>query len=141
MRWLALALVLVVACGGTPRPEPIDEKLRKENQITALWTQIREFRHEARMDLEPARSNVMKFFTLPVAAVKQVCTQEHEVPKKCEDVCLLSTDICDNAEAICGIAADLGPEDTWAQDKCANAKASCREAKQKCCDCSKADLP
>lgn len=136
MKWL-LVLVLV-GCGGSPPPVDWSWKLQKENQITALWTQIRGWRHDAHMDLEPARNDVIKFFKQPVAAAKQVCPEEHEVPKTCEDICDLSTAICDNAEAICGIAAELGADDSWAQDKCASAKASCKEAKQRCCNCSKA---
>ena len=140
MRWLVLVALLVVSCGGAQKPPGCDDACKRE-EIINLSTQIRGWRHDARMELDPARNNVMKFFNQPVAVAKQVCPEEHEVPKKCEDVCVLSTDICDNAENICSIAAELGAQDSWAQEKCADAKASCREAKQKCCDCSKADLP
>ena len=34
------------------------------------------------------------------------------------------------------IADDLGKDDDYAQEKCTSAKASCREAKQRCCNCS-----
>ena len=136
--WLLLIAILVMSCGGPQKGPGCDDACKREEIIT-LSTQIRGWRHDARMELEPTRNNVMKFFAQPLDRVKQVCTETHEVPKKCEDVCELSTDICDNAENICGIAAELGPDDTWAQDKCASAKASCREAKQKCCDCSKAE--
>ncbi|MBV8762834.1 MAG: hypothetical protein JO257_36450 [Deltaproteobacteria bacterium] len=133
---LGLVISIVVSCGGAPPSPDLNEKLRKENEITALWTQIREFRRDAKMPLDPPRSLQMQFRASPVDAVKRVCTDGHEVPKTCDDVCDLSDAICDNAEAICGIAADLGKDDTFAQDKCASAKASCREAKQRCCDCS-----
>ena len=42
----------------------------------------------------------------------------------------------DDAETICNLADDLGEERHWAQDKCSSAKASCRDAKKKCCGCS-----
>jgi len=138
MKWLLVIAVVFVGCGGAQKAPGCDDECKRD-QIIALSTQIRGWRHDARMDLEPARNNVIKFFSVPIAAAKQVCPEEHEVPKKCEDVCVLSTDICDNAENICGIAAELGAEDTWAQDKCASAKASCREAKQRCCECTKGD--
>jgi hypothetical protein len=136
MRWLCV-VALVASCGGAQRID-WDGRLAKENQITALWVQIRDWRREAHMDLEPTRNDVFQMGQRPIAEAKSVCPEEHEVPKKCEDVCDLSTAICDNAEAICGIATELGADDTWAQDKCASAKASCRESKQRCCNCSKA---
>ncbi len=139
MKWLSLALlVAIAACGGASPPVDWTWKLQKENQITALWTQIRGWRHDAHMDLEPTRPDVMAVSGQPLSLARNVCTAEHEVPKTCEDICDLSTAICDNAESICGIAAELGADDSWAQDKCASAKASCREAKQRCCNCSKA---
>lgn len=146
MKGVALGVVLgigfsiVVACGGaTPEPgidEKLRDKLRKENEITALWTQIREFRHDARMPLDPPRALMFQYQALPVQQVMRVCTDGHAVPKTCDDVCDLSDSICDNAEAICGLADELGKDDTFAQEKCASAKASCRESKQRCCDCS-----
>lgn len=142
MRGVALGLALgvvvaiVVSCGGAQAPTDLTDKLRKENEITALWTQIRDFRREAKMPLDPPRQLMFQFKASPPDAVKRVCTDGHEVPKTCEDVCDLATAICDNMEAICGLADELGKDDTFAQEKCASAKASCGEAKQRCCDCS-----
>ena len=140
MRWL-LVIALIASCGGSSPSIDWSWKLQKENQITALWTQIRGWRHDAHMDLEPTRPDVIAVDRVPFPKVRNVCTIDHDVPKRCEDTCDLSGAICDNAEAICGIATELGPDDTWAQEKCTSAKASCREAKQRCCDCSKADMP
>jgi hypothetical protein len=138
MKWLALGLlVAMAACGGSPPPIDWTRKLQKENEITALWTQIRDWRHDAHMDLDPVRNDVFQMSKRSVAEAKSVCPEAHEVPPKCNDVCDLSTAICDNAETICIIAAELGPQDDYAQEKCASAKASCREAKQRCCNCSK----
>ena len=138
MRGVALGLALgtvisiVVSCGGAQPPPHTDA----HTQIAILWGQIRDWRREAKMPLDPSRSNQIQFERSPVDQVKRVCTDAHEVPKTCDDVCGLADAICDNAEAICGIAAELGADDTFAQEKCTSAKASCREAKQRCCDCS-----
>jgi hypothetical protein len=53
----------------------------------------------------------------------------------CTDTCNLKDAICDNAESICRIAGELGNDD-WADKKCSSAKASCKEATQKCCECT-----
>ncbi len=133
---LALALALVVACGGAQQPYDWNGKLEKENEITALWTQIRDWRREGKMNLEPNPADVFQVRNHTVPEAKRVCTAAHEVPPKCNDICDLSVAICDNAETICKIADDLGKQDEYAQDKCTSAKASCREAQQKCCNCS-----
>ena len=58
---------------------------------------------------------------------------------RCADVCELGSAICENAEDICAIAAELG-DDAWAKDKCDSAKASCREAQERCCQCNKDEV-
>jgi hypothetical protein len=141
MRWLLVALIVVVACGGVNYPDPLKDKLDKENRITVLWTQIREFRRDANMPLDPARTFVFQFQNRSVHEAARVCTAGQQVPPRCDDVCSISDNICDNAEAICGIADELGKDDEYAQDKCASAKASCREAKQRCCNCSASPPP
>lgn len=131
-----LAAVLMVACmsGHAPRPGS-DDRISKLNEITALWTQIRQFRADMHMELEPGPSALIAIQNKTVKDVQRVCPDNHRVPKTCEDTCTLSGHICENAELICKIADELGPEDR-SQEKCTSAKASCREAKQKCCNCS-----
>ncbi len=136
MRAIAVALVFLVACGGAPPPDTLGPKLQKENEITALWNSIRDWRHEHHMNLEPNPTDVFQVRNQSVPQARAVCTATHEVPAKCGDVCELAGDICDNAETICKIADELGKQDEYAQDKCASAKASCREAQQSCCKCS-----
>jgi hypothetical protein len=51
----------------------------------------------------------------------------------CHDTCSIKDAICDNAESICRIADDLN--DDWSAEKCHSAKASCREATERCCTC------
>lgn len=133
---LALALALAGACGGPPppgqRPDP------RENEVTALWTQIRDWRKEAHMPLDPTAQDVFQLAKRSVRDARLSCPEHHPVPTSCNDVCNLADDICDNAERICQIADELGKGDVYSQDKCASAKASCREAKQQCCSCSEA---
>ena len=135
MKWWIVLALAVVGCGGAQQTD-WSWKFQKENQITALWTQIRDWRREAHMDLDPVRNDVFQVRGRPIGEVRRVCVADHEVPPKCNDICDLSVAICDNAEAICGIADELGKNDHDAQDKCTSAKASCREAKQRCCNCS-----
>ena len=136
MRAVAAAVLfalVIVACVRAPKHV---EGGDKHAMITALWTQIRDWRREAHMDLEPTRQTVFQWGGRTVQEAKAVCADNHPVPETCNDVCNLADAICDNAETICNIAAELGKDDDYAQEKCANAKASCREAKQRCCQCS-----
>jgi hypothetical protein len=107
----------------------------KKNEITALWTQIRQWRQEADMDLEPSDKMVLAVERMDAGKVRRerLCPAKAP-PPACDDVCGLADAICENAESICGIAAELGGDD-WADEKCNSAKASCREAKQVCCSC------
>jgi hypothetical protein len=146
----AIALALAVAAGFTaavascvkaPGPSENDNDRAKRNEITALWTQIRQWRREAGMGLEPSAQSMFQMRGKPFSEVKRVCPDGHVVPRTCDDVCSLADAICDNAETICNIAAELGPDDHYAQEKCNSAKASCNEAKQRCCDCSAEPAP
>jgi hypothetical protein len=129
------AVALVAGCLPEP-PPPKPPRLELENRVTILWNDIRNFRRDAGMPLDPPRSFIFQFQGRSVKEARHVCTDGHAVPPRCDDVCNLSENICDNAEEICNIANELGNGDEYAQDKCASAKASCREAKQRCCDCS-----
>jgi hypothetical protein len=119
---LAVALMVAVACGSRQTP-----KSPKQDEITALWTQIRDWRREARLPVDPRREDVIAT-PKSVDHAKHVCPDSHPVIPACEDVCSLADAICDNAEQICILAEELGKADTWAQDKCSSAKASCRDA-------------
>lgn len=139
---LAIA-VWMFACGGPQPPhdcsrgsECWQETTRAE--ILTRWTEIRQWRHEAHMDLDPKPSDILQIRSKTVQQVKQLCGNGHTEPATCSDVCSLGHDICDNAEHICRLADDLGKDDDFAQQKCLSAKASCREAEQRCCDCSSA---
>lgn len=143
MRGVALGALIawLIACRGQTNLTPEWQRhQQKENDVTALWAQIRDFRRQARMPLEPTKADVFQLAGKTAKQAAQVCTDNHDVPQTCSDICGLADAICDNAEAICGIADELGKDDDYAQDKCKSAKASCREAKEKCCGCS-SDTP
>lgn len=129
----AIALVVVNACGGQQRPQGNEVK---RDEILGYWMQIRGWRHEAHMDLEPSPMTLNQIRFKTVKDAEKVCVENHNVPTKCNDICSLADDICDNAESICRIADELGKDDDFAQGKCTDSKASCHEAKQKCCGCS-----
>jgi len=131
---LSSAILIAMACG--PKRAPGGPK---QDEITALWTQIRDWRREAGLPVDPRREDVIAIGPQTVDQAKHVCPDSHPVPATCSDVCSLAEAICDNAEQICILADELGKEDTWAQDKCSSAKASCRDAKKRCCKCSETD--
>ena len=130
----AISIAIAAACAGR---QQTGEKITRD-EITALWTQIRDWRREARLPVEPRREDVIAMSKTTVKAAEAVCPVGHTIPDSCGDVCSLADAICDNAESICGIADELN--DPWAREKCDSAKASCREARQRCCRCDE-DAP
>ncbi len=141
MRAAAYVLASLILCAACAGRQVNDHSVDKRNEITALWTQIRDWRREARMELDPLPSTLNQIRFKSVKDIARVCVDNHKVPKTCSDVCDLADAICDNAESICTIADELGRADDYAQGKCTDAKASCREAKQKCCGCSAEPTP
>ena len=141
MRGLLLGLALagfIVGCMTSPPrklepPPPGPERYAKLGLINDLWVQIRDFRRQAGMPLDPPDPLERQFRNVPPAQAKASCS-EPEAPT-CSDICVLANHICDNAETICKIADELGKDDP-AQEKCTSAKASCREATQRCCNCN-----
>lgn len=131
----ALIASVIIACATTPQTPGWQLRQAKLNEITALWTQIRDWRREANMDLDPSPASLIQWRGRALRDAKRVCAEGHVIPKSCQDICILAEHICDNAETICKIADELGEDDHFAQEKCTSAKASCREAKQRCCDC------
>ena len=133
---LAVAFWFVACVHAQPEPE-WQIHMRSENEVLLLSQEIRQFRHEAGMDLEPSPGDILQSIKKPRNEIRAVCPNGHDAPKACHDVCNLSEDICDNMERICDLADQLGKSDDFAQQKCASAKASCRESKQRCCGCKK----
>jgi hypothetical protein len=123
------------ACSQTHTVPAWQRDQPRKNEITALWTQIREWRREAGMDVEPTKQLVLEARRMSASSVHhaKLCPNRPP-PAACDDVCGLADAICENAESICALADELQPDD-WSKDKCDSAKASCREAKQRCCAC------
>ncbi len=136
MRGLALGLLVAAIMVACMAPQPAMQQPTRADlvtQMTALWTQIRDWRREAGMRVEPSPQSMLELRGRPPKDARRVCPEPQPVTKTCEDVCSLADAICDNAEAICDIADKLGKDDLQAQEKCTSAKASCKEAKERCC--------
>jgi hypothetical protein len=131
---LGLGLALAACAPNGHRVPAWQEHSLKKHEITELWTQIRGWRHEAHMDVEPPPFLIRSLRDKSVRQAAMACPDSHVPPKTCTDICDLADAICDNAENICSIAGEM-PDDTWARQKCDSAKASCKEAKQLCCGC------
>jgi hypothetical protein len=129
---LLLAAVIVACVSNSQKPSN-GERYALLTQQAALWTQIRDWRREAGMRVDPSPESLIELRNRSVKDAQRVCPDTHPITKTCEDVCSLADAICDNAEAICDIADKLGRDERQAQEKCTSAKASCKEAKQRCC--------
>jgi hypothetical protein len=130
---IGLAIAACAAKGASPQPK-WQIAMDKKQEITALWTQIRDWRREAHMEVEPSTAVLQYARGMTVRQAAETCPDSHVPPPSCNDICDLADAICDNAENICGIAGEM-PDDIWAREKCDSAKASCKEAKQHCCSC------
>jgi len=53
----------------------------------------------------------------------------------CTQSCALKKSICENAGNICRIAAEIGGNDAYANEKCNSGAASCDAATKRCCNC------
>jgi hypothetical protein len=137
VRFAIVAALLLAACAPRgPANPPWADRQRKLDAMDQRLSEIRQWRHEKGMGIEPSQPDLLQARKETVHQAKNVCTIDHVVPRACGDICVLSDDICDNAEAICAIADELGKDDQEGQDRCASGKASCHEAKKRCCDCS-----
>jgi hypothetical protein len=131
------ALGAALGCAASNRAEnpgaawaPVDAR---KDDIRDLWMQIREWRVELAMPADPTPGDK----ALLAQAVKALrrCPATDAAEGACGDVCNLKDAICDNADSICRIADELG-DDAWAAGKCTSAKASCKEATDRCCGCT-----
>lgn len=135
MKTVVAAVVVGIAIGAcavrSPTVTPFDPR---KNEITALWTQIRDWRVEAHLGTNPRTDLLLEIRGMTVRQAANVCPDTHVAPPACTEICDLAEAICENATQICAIATELAP-DAWADEKCASATASCKEAKQECCAC------
>jgi hypothetical protein len=126
----------LAACRPPPSSVAAAEADMRKKEIQDLWIQIRDWRVDHNWSAEPA-------IRTPGASVREI--RECKAPREpsteiCQDICTLKEAICDNAQDICRIAGQL-EGDAWADEKCKSAKASCKEATQKCCQCAAAEQP
>lgn len=133
---LTLALALGGSCGGAPPPASHERIDQSKQEIGMLWGQIRGWRQDAGLrGVEPSPRAILAMRSQSMANAERVCPQRVEPQTQtCIDVCSLGDAICENADRICRIAGSLSG-DAWADDKCASAKASCREGREACCGC------
>lgn len=136
-RALAYALIAALAAACASRAAPVGYASidAKKDDIRELWMQIRDWRvKELGIRAEPPPPDAV-LVAKPVDSLRQCdAAPAPETAEACTDTCTLRDAICDNADAICRIAEDLG-DDVWADDKCKSAKSSCREATERCCGC------
>jgi hypothetical protein len=132
----AAVAALVAACAGSNRAEapgqawaPTDAR---KDDIRELWMQIREWRVELALPADPIPGD-QALLAQAVNSLRR-CALTDAAEGTCGDVCNLKDAICDNADSICRIADELDG-DAWAADKCKSAKASCKEATDRCCAC------
>lgn len=136
---LAIA-VLASGCGARdsasePSYEDVDEG---RASIQELWQEIREWRVEGGMEPHP-QTHVMRATESHSVSALRACPTAPQTGR-CRDVCNLKDAICDNAERICRIARAIG-NDPWSAQRCSGAKASCKEARERCCGCVAEEPP
>lgn len=137
----SVATVAIAACSSkarTPAPASSEYYLHadaRKAEILDLWMQIREWRVEAAgLSANPDRTLIAMVFASSIYRLRICPKQPKPKTPKCTDACNIKDAICDNAEDICRIAKEL-VRDSWARDKCSSAKASCKEARDRCCKC------
>lgn len=139
----------MIACAAAPSksPQPVTGDAAPAGvvhppeiqDISMMMAEIRRWRTEMGLPPGPLDST-LTMFTRPGAPPPLMCTGDDRPSEgTCGEVCDLATHICDNATDICRIAGDM-PANAWAADKCSKARASCKEADEKCCGCDEANL-
>ncbi|HEY5920463.1 MAG TPA: hypothetical protein VIV11_02275 [Kofleriaceae bacterium] len=123
---LPLAALLLAACVREAKPTRT-----ASDDIISLWAQIRAWRAEAGLALDPTCVQLVGFAPAGSSTVRDCSHVPSRTALTRGDTCSLGDAICDNAETICTLAGELG-DNMWAQDKCVSAKASCREIKSQC---------
>ena len=68
-----LLVGLVLSCARGPFPPGEGDRIAKMNEVTALWTQIRQFRAEMNLPLEPSSSMLVEFKNKSVKDAQRVC--------------------------------------------------------------------
>jgi hypothetical protein len=122
------------ACASRPSMMPAAEMELRKKEIQDYWMQIRQWRVDRGWQADPA-TGLMPEQRAVTPALRKCETTKEPSTDACQDTCNLKDAICDNAESICRIAKQL-ENDSWADGKCRSARASCDEARQRCCECT-----
>ncbi|CAN5378597.1 hypothetical protein BH11MYX1_BH11MYX1_26090 [soil metagenome] len=135
MKWIllgALASALIVACGSqraqmpsSVAPQAMPGESAQHEEITRLSQEIAAQRGTLGLGEHPVHPMDGGTTLTCVRSTASACTQS----------CTLADSICDNAKKICHLASEL-PGDGWAEQKCADASATCDQAKASCCACA-----
>ena len=137
---VALATIAASCSAQRQSPAPASSEYymqadMRKAEILDLWEQIRGWRvEELQLSANPNRMVVAAVFRSSINRLRICPSQPAPKTPVCTDVCVIKDAICDNAEDICRIASEI-PNDHWARDKCNSAKASCKEARERCCSC------
>lgn len=119
--------VVIAACAAkseAPGPNTVNGPPPAADEILALENQMSNWRVELGLKPRPVSAD-------NGAVAAEVC----EGLTECKDPCKLSEAICQNAERICDIAKSDGGD--WANNKCRDAKRSCKEAREVCTCCER----
>ncbi len=143
---MATGLAIAACAKSTPtqveprQPRPVVTPIALD-EIQIRYTEIRDWRRELGLPTDPPLAERNQARMIPFDVLKQPLCPEYPEPRtsNCQDMCSLADHICENAEEICRIAGDLHGN-SWAEEKCSSAKASCKEGKKACCSCC-ADEP
>jgi len=116
-----------------PPPIPMDPRI---TEINGRMDEIRAQRGRMGLRMDPSNDLIREARTYSTKA--QMCPDNEPDSGVCEDTCRVAQDICDNADYVCNLSDQLAksPHHKWAVEKCASARASCKEASQKCCGCN-----
>jgi uncharacterized protein with beta-barrel porin domain len=130
-------MALAIACAASVAPMAVAPQMApasgssSHDQIQELANQLDAKRVELKL---PEQHGVTNGATsmgntpeIPACARAQSDT--------CTQTCTLSDSICDNSKKICELADQLAG-DAWAAQKCADGKATCTAATQRCCECT-----
>jgi len=134
--WVALMVACAARQAGPATPRSNASMLDgRPDELHARITELDRRIAAARDQLgtaAPDASATAAMSELDVAAAALTCTRS--ASETCTDVCTLGDSICDDAQSICEISAQL-VGDAWAAERCDGGKASCKAASEKCCAC------
>jgi hypothetical protein len=125
----------IAACAAGKSAAPAMERRDPKDEIKEKLREISDWRVEQGLAREPSPGLIQNMRPIPFNKLRVCPDDPNPGTEPCRDVCGLKEKICENAEEICRIAGEIG-DDAWANAKCDSAKASCKEATEKCCSCA-----